>query len=130
MQPSQAVNVLRSRFCCVVLCERKSLIGCSLKIGTVQSRGAMNAIFKSQWPRMHLPRDGGLRLFLQIAESFLIIGHSRSLHGTLQQRKPWQLIKCCYRARMKFVTRVPMYRLITRQLYSCVEQPRWKKFSA
>ena len=54
----------------MALCEKKSLTGRSLKIGTTQSRGVMNATFKSQWPRMHLPRDRGLRLFFQIAESF------------------------------------------------------------
>ena len=99
-EPFQGVYVLRSRSCCMALCEKKSLTGCSLKIGTIQSRSAMNAIFKSQWPRMHFPRDGELRM-----GSFLIIGHRRSSHGTLQQKKPLQLIKCCYRARMKFITR-------------------------
>ena len=63
-------------------------------------------------------RAGELRLFLRIAESFLIIGNRRSSHGTLQQKKPWQLIKCCYRARMKFVTRVSMYRSITMELFT------------
>ena len=52
----------------MALCEKKSLTGCSLKIGTTlnQSGGEMNALFKIQWPRIHLLQDGGLRLFLRI----------------------------------------------------------------
>lgn len=70
----------------------------------------------SKWKpnQTHLPCDEGLWLLLQIAKSFLIIGH-RSSYGTLQQRKPWQLK--CYHAQRKFVTHVLVWRLITRQLF-------------
>ena len=43
---------------------------CHASLLSAQSRGVMNVTFKFQWPRMHFPRDRGLRLFLQIAESF------------------------------------------------------------
>ena len=78
----------------------------------------MNAIFKSQSPRMHLFGMGSYGCFSESPESFLIIGRKRSSHGTLQQKKPWQLINCYYRARMKFVTRVSTYRSISRELFT------------
>lgn len=75
IQPFQMAYVLRSQFCCVALCEKRSLISCSLKSGITQSCGAMSATFKFQWPRMHLPRDRGYYCFSnRCMRAFLIIG--------------------------------------------------------
>ena len=45
--------------------------------------------------------SGATVVFSESPRIFFMIGHRRSSHGTLQQKRPWQLIKCCYRARMK-----------------------------
>ena len=42
----------------------------------------------------------GATIIFQITVRFLIIGHGKSTHGTLQQRKPWRSIRCYYRVRM------------------------------
>lgn len=90
MQPFLRAFALNSRFCYVVLWERRCPIGYSWRLGITHYLGGMNDIFKCQWLRMHLSQDGGL--LSAIRREVFEYWSGEQLTWDVATKKRWQSI--------------------------------------